>query len=64
MLIHGRVVFVPHIPLNPRDQIMSALTAVLNHDYDKAAVSKAEEMCCVTDLSSKPKMKDKENIVI
>lgn len=44
ILIHGRVVFVPHIPLDPGDQILSALTAILNHDYDKKAVSQAEEI--------------------
>lgn len=42
MLIHGRVVFVLHIPLDPRDQILSALAALLNHDYDKKAASQAE----------------------
>lgn len=45
MLIHRRVVFVPHIPFNPQDQILSALSAIHNHDYDKKAVSQAEEIC-------------------
>ena len=44
MLIHGRVLFEPYIPLDPGDQILSALTATLNHDYDKKAVSQAEEI--------------------
>lgn len=64
VLIHGRVVFVPHIPLDPVDQILSALTAILSHGYDKKAVKQAEEMGGVTDLSSKPKIKYTEHIEI